>query len=285
VQADEYSGEYTLLLPSSKYFIVLSDGADPSSTATVLEPAYLDGSDLDDPSATPYLVSGPQVAPEVYLPRRDGAAAASVAGIVSAFGEYAIGAEMTNAVYSWYPSNPVLSYQWLRDGAVIAGATGASYVTTNNDAGAFVSVRVTGSRTGFASATATSQPVQVPILPPSFPEIVPQPVTTTNFTPTSEQYPSLTVGPRIVLTRFAPKIKVAGVTRAGKKIKVTVSSLPAGSNVSYRWTVGGTAIKSATKSSYTPAAKFRKKKLTVTVTVSGTGYATYTRTISMGKVK
>lgn len=49
------------------------------------------------------------------------------------------------------------SYQWLRDGAVIEGATAASYRVTAADAGARLSVRVTATADGFAPATSTSR--------------------------------------------------------------------------------------------------------------------------------
>ncbi len=48
------------------------------------------------------------------------------------------------------------SYQWLRDGAPIEGATAATYRVTAADAGARLSVQVTASAEGFASVTATS---------------------------------------------------------------------------------------------------------------------------------
>src|SRR5690606_40310534 len=49
-----------------------------------------------------------------------------------------------------------LSRQWLRDGATIPGATGASYVPVAADVGRRLSLRVTASRSGYATATATT---------------------------------------------------------------------------------------------------------------------------------
>ncbi len=49
-----------------------------------------------------------------------------------------------------------LSYQWLRDGAAIEGATGAAYRVTAADAGARLSVVVTATADGFAPTTAVS---------------------------------------------------------------------------------------------------------------------------------
>jgi hypothetical protein len=53
------------------------------------------------------------------------------------------------------------SYQWLRDGAPIQGATSSRYTATGMDATHAVSVAVTGSLPGFAPATATSYGVTI----------------------------------------------------------------------------------------------------------------------------
>lgn len=58
---------------------------------------------------------------------------------------------------SWKPSKVTLTYQWLRDGAPIAKATKTSYKLTKADAGRKISVRVTGSKTGYVSVTKTSK--------------------------------------------------------------------------------------------------------------------------------
>jgi hypothetical protein len=64
----------------------------------------------------------------------------------------------------WVPAAAVLSYQWLRDGAVIPGADGLAYTLVEADLGAVVSVRVTGSATAYTSDSATSG-VTVPVAP------------------------------------------------------------------------------------------------------------------------
>ena len=51
-----------------------------------------------------------------------------------------------------------LKYQWLRDGVIIAGATKTSYTLTTADVGHAMTISVTGSKSGFASRTASSAP-------------------------------------------------------------------------------------------------------------------------------
>lgn len=48
------------------------------------------------------------------------------------------------------------TYQWLRDGSVISGASAKTYKATTADIGKKISVKVTGSKTGFTSVTRTS---------------------------------------------------------------------------------------------------------------------------------
>ncbi|KQO98193.1 hypothetical protein [Leifsonia sp. Leaf264] len=58
----------------------------------------------------------------------------------------------------WTPTPSSFTYRWFRDGALIAGATGKTYTLTADDAGAYFTVEVTGSRAGYVSAKWTSSP-------------------------------------------------------------------------------------------------------------------------------
>lgn len=54
-------------------------------------------------------------------------------------------------------SGATLKYQWLRDNkTAIAGATSSSYTSTRADLGHYITVKVTGSKTGYTSVSATS---------------------------------------------------------------------------------------------------------------------------------
>ncbi|QKJ20034.1 cell wall-binding repeat-containing protein [Microbacterium hominis] len=57
---------------------------------------------------------------------------------------------------TWSPAPSSLTYQWLRNGAAVSGATAASYSVTNADAGATLSVRVVARRTNYLTTTRTS---------------------------------------------------------------------------------------------------------------------------------
>ncbi|MCR6029842.1 hypothetical protein GGQ22_00105 [Nocardioides sp. zg-579] len=73
-----------------------------------------------------------------------------------------VGQTLTVGAPTWSGTGPITTtYQWLRDGQPIAGATAATYVVTDADAGTALSVKVTGTRTGYAAGTATTAPVAV----------------------------------------------------------------------------------------------------------------------------
>jgi bacillolysin len=81
---------------------------------------------------------------------------AVVAGSPTISGKAVVGKKLTAHPGSWTPGDATLTYQWLRNGAPIAGATGSTYKLKNQDKGKRISVRVTGAKPGFTSATATS---------------------------------------------------------------------------------------------------------------------------------
>lgn len=77
-------------------------------------------------------------------------------------GRPTVGATLTVVPGTWKPAPVTLAYRWYRDGVPVAGATAPTYVVTAADAGAGLTARVTGSRTGYGPESRTSAVVQVP---------------------------------------------------------------------------------------------------------------------------
>lgn len=67
-----------------------------------------------------------------------------------------VGKTLTAIPGVWGPSPVALKYQWLLDGSAISGATTDKYQPVVADAGKKLSVRVTGSKTAYASEARTS---------------------------------------------------------------------------------------------------------------------------------
>lgn len=71
-------------------------------------------------------------------------------------GTYRVGKTLTAFRNVWSPINITFTYQWLRDGKVIKGATGKKRTLTRWDRGHRLQVRVRGVKAGFATRTETS---------------------------------------------------------------------------------------------------------------------------------
>lgn len=77
-------------------------------------------------------------------------------GTVTVRGTASVGGVLSTDEGSWTPVNTEFTYQWMRNGQAIAGATGWDYRITKYDVGYAISVRVTGKASGYTTATATS---------------------------------------------------------------------------------------------------------------------------------
>lgn len=78
-------------------------------------------------------------------------------GSVSIDGTTALGDTLTLNTASLTPSDATTAIVWLRNGTAISGATGGTYIITQNDLGKTISVQVTG--TGNYSGTITAEKV------------------------------------------------------------------------------------------------------------------------------
>ncbi|ROQ40699.1 carboxypeptidase family protein [Frondihabitans sp. PhB188] len=169
---------------------------------------------------------------------------------VTTGGTHAVGATQ-KAVTIVSPSSATLTYQWLRDGATISGATKATHKLVAADGGKAVSVRVTAKITGY---TTTSQ-------------------SSASFTP-----------PRALTATPVPKI--TGTAAVGKKLTAKAGTWsPAPVTLTYQWKRGSTSIAKATKSTYTPTATDRGKKLTVVVSGAKSGYSKVAKSSASVTVK
>ncbi|MCU1404490.1 MAG: hypothetical protein JWQ43_793 [Glaciihabitans sp.] len=160
-------------------------------------------------------------------------------------GSAVVGGKLTAKPGTWSPATATLSYQWSRDGVILASATKTSYTLLADDVGAKFTVTVTGTLAGYATVPRTSAA-------------------------TAAVVPATMIG-------FAPTI--SGTATVGKTLTATVAAWsPAPVAISYQWKRGGTAIKSATASTYTLVAADAAKAITVTVTGTKAGYSTLAKT-------
>lgn len=147
----------------------------------------------------------------------------------------------------WSPAPVDLAYQWYRDSAPISGAETASYPVDVDDIGHTLKVSLTGSRSGYSSATRISQPTPV--------------VRASEFTSAPD--------PRI--TNTAPRV--------GDALELTSGEwLPAAASFTYQWLRDGSPVAGASSARYTVQEADLDAALSVTITGARAGYAPVSRT-------
>lgn len=89
-------------------------------------------------------------------------------------GEPFVGMTLTGSAGEWWPQPDSLTYQWLRDGQAIQGATALTYTLVEADAGKAVSFSVTATRPFFVQTTVKTEPT--PKVMPADHVVTPSPI-------------------------------------------------------------------------------------------------------------
>jgi uncharacterized protein YkwD len=155
-----------------------------------------------------------------------------------------VGMKLTAAPGAWSPAPVTLKYQWLRAGAAISGATASTYTVAAADLSKAISVKVTGSKTGYTTAA------------------------------TSSKATAMVAAGSLV----APVPGISGTAKVGSKLTAVPGSWTAGTALKYQWLRAGAAISGATAVAYTPGTADIGAAITVRVTGTNPGYATVAKT-------
>lgn len=145
-----------------------------------------------------------------------------------------------------WSSGTTFTYQWYRDGAKITNATSSTYVLTGTDAGKKITVRVTGTKAGYATLASTSAATA-----------------------------KIANG-----TLKGGTLKLSGTIKVGSKLSVSAGTWTSGTKLTYQWYRNGSKISQATASSYTLTAADSGKEISVKVTGSKTGYDKATKSVA-----
>ena len=176
-------------------------------------------------------------------------AAALTAPTPTITGTAKVGQTLTAVPGTWGPAPVALATQWLRDGTAISGATGTSYQATTADAGKKLSVKVTGTKSGYTTASKTSAATA------AVAEADPLTFTTT------------------------PTPTITGTAKVGQTLTAVPGTwAPAPDKLSTQWLRDGDAIDGATGTTYQATTADTGKKLSVKVTGTKSGYTTASKT-------
>ena len=234
------SGKFTITgLSTGKYIIVALSGADGSKIYS--------GNTSIEASATPVTATVGKATSLGALSFRTAPLALTAAPVPTVTGTTVSGQKLTAVPGVWGPAPVALAYQWKRAGANISGATAATYVLTSGDVGKTITVTVTGSKAGYATAAKTSAATKAVTAP-------------------------------LALTA-APVPKVTGTAVSGQKLTAVPGVWgPATVSLAYQWKRSGENISGATAATYVLTSGDVGKTITVTVTGSKAGYATAAKT-------
>lgn len=161
-------------------------------------------------------------------------------------GTATVGSTLTATVTAWGPAPVTMAYQWYRSGTAVAGATALTYPLTTADQGYTMTLRATGSKTGYSTGYVDSAATAA---------VAAASTTLTSSVPT-----------------------ISGSARVGSKLTASAGTWgPAPVTLTYQWYRAGVAISGATATTYAPTSADRGATLSVRVTGTKTGYTTLSR--------
>lgn len=150
------------------------------------------------------------------------------------------GSTLTSSAATFSPAGATVTYQWRADGVDISGATGPDLVLGDAQVGKRISVRATGTKDGYPSATSISAATD------------------------AVQVARLTSTARPV---------VSGTPQVASTLTTSAATFsPAGADVTYQWRADGVDIAGATERSLTLRPAHRDKRITVRATATMPGF-------------
>ena len=157
-----------------------------------------------------------------------------------------VGATLTSTAAAFSPEPSAVTYQWRASGVDIPGATGQSLDVAPAQLGKRITVRATGTRAAYPTASSTSRPTA-----------------------------AVTAG---ALTSTAAPV-ISGPARVGATLSASAATWsPAGASVSYQWRADGVDVAGATGQSLVLGPAQAGQPISVQATAVEPGYATSTAT-------
>ncbi|MDF9752817.1 hypothetical protein M2428_004295, partial [Arthrobacter sp. ES3-54] len=156
-----------------------------------------------------------------------------------------VGSALTAVPGAWGPSPVALAYQWYRSGVAITGSTAATRILNSYDTGKTLTVRVTGSKSGYTTVSKASAPTA-----------------------------AVAKGSLVTATPT-----ITGTAKVGSVLTANPGTWgPSPVTLRYQWYRSGVAITGSTAATRTLNSYDTGKTLTVRATGSKSGYTTVSKT-------
>ncbi len=151
---------------------------------------------------------------------------------------------------SW-PTGVSFTYQWLRDGGAVTGASQATYALSAADFDKQISVVLTASKPGYLTISRTSAEIRI----------------------------------EAAFLVLAPSPDVSGVSQVGQTLISAPGTWDNGVDLTYKWLRDGASIPGETKNSLKLTAEDNGKHISVEVTGTKRGYVTVAKTSTPVKIE
>jgi hypothetical protein len=221
------------------------------------------------------------------------------AGTPTISGTAKVGQVLTANVGNWNPSDATFSYQWYVGGSAVASATNSTYTVVTADIGKTITVKVTGSKSGYAEASktsaATTAVTDVDVINDDPADDVKDTTKDTTKDATKDSAKNTIKGSTdsnkatsktAIKFKNASVPKIKGTVKVGKKLRINLGKWSPKPTFKYQWYANGKAIKGATKSTLILKKAQKGKKITVKVTATKKNYTKTVKTSSKtAKVK
>lgn len=170
-----------------------------------------------------------------------------------------VGSTLAASPGLWNPSSATVAYQWLQNGAAISGATDSTLALQQPQQGRTITVRVTASSSGVASASVVSSATAA--------------VASAVPTPVAQQTLQLASPPT-----------VSGTARPDSTLALALPSIAPSADVAVQWYRAGVVIPGATRTTYKVTTADLGSRMLAQVRLTRPGFTPLTRRTSSTRI-
>jgi hypothetical protein len=175
-------------------------------------------------------------------------------------GDAKVGKTLTANPGNWDPADVAFSYQWYADGSAVANAVNSTYTVTKAEIGKTITIRVTGSKSGYIDNTKTSVATGkvTEDSKSDDKDATDKDAADQKTTDTSKAATGKTAQNKVKAT--VPKASAATIKAGNKKVTITIKKVTGATKYTIRFKVNGAKKWSKSVSSKSPKLTLKKLK-------------------------